>query len=265
VPHSFEIYIDESGEQGFSFDGPNKSSEWLVVAGVIAPIQHIQDLRSTAHDIKTDVSCPPKKVLHFKKLKSEHYRRCAIAKVAALHAKCRAVVVMVHKPSLSHPEAFTEKNRLYFYACRFLLERASWCCANALEYREKKHGDGTAKVIFSAMSELSRDRIQSYFHTLQAAQTTIDWTVIRPKQFETLAPNRHAGLQIADVVASGFYCAEHHDTKFKVHEWAHSLKPIMYRSARGKYKGYGLKMFPSEVDKKVAQGTFCPWATFFPE
>jgi len=139
-------------------------------------------------------------------------------------------------------------------------------CAASREFREHNCGDGSAKVIFSAMPELSRAAMAEYFTRLQSMETSIDWSVIRPKQFESMSPNRHAGLQMADCVASGFFAAEHPMKEHRTAEWAELMKPVLFRGARGQYRGWGLKVFPLEAEKQITQGHRCPWVTdFYPE
>ena len=215
--------------------------------------------------VKRDVGWPERKALHFKDLKHDN-REVAVRLLTKDKSLFRAISVMVHKPCLSNPEAFQQQNRLYFYFTRYVLERASWLCRDSREGKNPQQGDGTAKVIFSSMNEVSKVRISEYFAHLQSLDTEIDWRVIKGDQFETLTPGRHAGLQIADCIAAGFYCTGHHCERKKTDRWADLLRPVIYRSPRGKYRGYGLKIFPSETEKQIAQGAIAPWANvLFPK
>lgn len=256
---SFQICVDESGDQGFRFDSDG-CSHWLVVSGVVSLSHSTPKLTELVKNIKADIGWTRNRALHFKDVKGEDKRRLVIERISERHKLLRAVTVMVNKTCLASPEAFSGENRLLFYATRFLLERASWLCKNSREFAQRQHGDGTAKVIFSNMGEVSRHQICEYFKRLQQQDTAIDWEVICASRFETLSPGMHAGLQIADCVASGFYCAEHHRKKSHTREWAEKLKPIVYRSPRGRYMGYGLKLYP---EKEIAQGGCASWATEF--
>lgn len=257
--HSFEVCIDESGDQGFTFTGEHRSSEWFVLSAIVFPISNAAPVQEAILELKPKIGCDLRKHVHFKSLKAEQ-RRIAATSVAELKDFVRACVVMIHKPCLQSPEAFGEKNRLYFYSVRLLLERVSWLCSAAREHREKKFGNGTAKVIFSSMTEVSRQHIGDYFQILRNTPTSIDWNVINPTQFETLSPNRRPGLQVADIVAGSFFCADHPKSKSRCDEWVGIVKPALFRSAKGKYRGYGLKLFPESVEKQIAQGLRCPWA-----
>lgn len=200
-----------------------------------------------------------RKPLHFIDIRGEK-RKCLVDMVASASALFRSVVVMIHKPSLEEPETFRKRHRLYFYAVRLLLERASWICRDSRTARDQSLGDGTATVIFSNRNDLSYVEMKNYFIRLQGMETSIEGSVIRPGQFETLSNGRMAGLQVADTIASAFYCTNHHCARSVSEHWAETLRPTVYRR-EGKYRGYGLKFFPPSAEKQVAQGTLAPWAT----
>jgi len=183
----------------------------------------------------------------------------AVSLLASKPHLFRAVVVMIHKPCLEDPEKFRSP-QLYQYFTRFLLERSSWLCRDSKEGRLKQMGDGTARVVFSQMAETSRKSMETYMNHLQTLDTTICWDVIRPTQFETLKPNKHIGLQFSDAVAAGFFCGDHHIQRHKTDRWCELWKPTLYKGRTGNYRGYGLKIFPSEAEKRIAQGSMSPWA-----
>ena len=169
---------------------------------------------------------------------------------------------MVHKPSLESPEAFSERHRLYFYMLRILLERASWVCRDSRSVRDRSLGDGTANVIFSNRNDISYQEVANYFNRLERLETTIDFNVIRPGQFQALTNGKKSGLQVADAIASAYFCAEHTFLRRRNHEYAQALGPTLYRHC-GKAWGYGLKFFPPSVEKQAAHGTIAPWAAIF--
>lgn len=263
MSHSFDICIDEAGDQGFQF-GPNLSSHWFVISAVVAIATRIPDMTGVLRDTKRAIGWRLNKHLHFKDVKLEK-REALVRTLMRDETLFRSIVVMVHKPSLSDPETFQYDNRLYFYFTRFVLERASWLCRDSNEGQHKRLGDGTARVYFSRMNEISHQRIQQYFQHLRSFDTQIDWNVIKEKQFEALAPNRHAGLQVADSVAGGFFCGDHPVVRKQSHRWCELWKPMLYRSRRGKYRGYGLKIFPTKAETMIAQGIISAWAiTHYP-
>ena len=61
--------------------------------------------------------------------------------------------VLIHKPSVKEPEKFRERYRLYFYAVRYLLERASWI---RRDHRSRGDvGNGSGEIVFSNRSGMS--------------------------------------------------------------------------------------------------------------
>ena len=263
MPHSFDICIDESGDQGFLFER-SQCSHWFVIAATIGLASRVPDMTKAIQRAKIHARLKINKPLHFRDVISDR-REGVVSCLIQDPSLFRSVVVMVHKPSLLDPETFNESNRLYFYFTRFVLERASWICRDSREARLKVHGDGSARVVFSCMDEISRERIQSYFSELRSHETTIDWNVIRHDQFITHTPGRHAGLQIADCIASGFFCGDHPVNHKQSHRWCEMWKPMLYRSTNNRFRGYGLKIFPPAAEKRIAQGSLSPWAnTHYP-
>ena len=256
---SFAICIDESGDQGFTFEGENRSTDWFVISGIVFLNDRLADVNAAIREAKQSIAWNNRKPLHFKRVNNER-RVCVLNSILRDQTLFRAISVLIHKPSLIEVESLSSDNRLYFYYTRYLLERASWLCRDSREATEKSHGDGTARVIFSAMNEVSRASVGEYFEQLQGMQTQIDWSVLNPQQFETLRPGQHSGLQIADVVAGSFYCPNHHCAGPRTDEWARMLRPVMYRSRRGKYQGYGIKLCPKQAENQNAQNALAPWA-----
>lgn len=121
MKETFIAYIDESGDEGFNFK-PGVS-EWFALSAVI--VRRTDDLKMVelTNGVKRRLGKPIKKALHFRDLKHEH-RVFFVDRIAS--TKLRTVSIVVHKPSITSPEAFNEKYRLYFYAVRFLCERISW-------------------------------------------------------------------------------------------------------------------------------------------
>jgi len=160
---SFVVYIDESGDEGFNFSN-NASSEWFVVAAVITRSENDLIVTKLIERVRTKIlwqrSQEPN--LHFRKLRDRD-KLLLLEEIAT--ADLRAIAVMIHKPSITNRSAFNQKNVLYHYAARYLLERVSWCCrdwaANGV------NGDGTAEVHFSNRANLKMQEFQSYLERLR--------------------------------------------------------------------------------------------------
>lgn len=251
---SFVAYIDESGDEGLC---PGRgATEWLVLSAVIT--RKATDLATVkvVDDVRGYLGKPAKKPLHFRKLK--HKERLLLLDAIA-GADLAAISVVVHKPSLTNPQSFKERNRLYFYTARFLLERISWYCRDALRCDDS--GDGSAEVVFSKRDDLRYDELQSYMQVLQNLPDGggIDWRVLNPEQIEAYSHGRRMGLQIADAVASGTMAALRAGPEGKgTDEYICRLRPVVYHR-RGKYLGYGLKFFPRELNKCLATDERFRW------
>jgi hypothetical protein len=263
VAHTFDICIDESGDDGFAFAKPD-CSRWFVLAGAVVVRSNLASLDGMLRDLKKELFWKDRKPLHFRDLKP-YKRQIAIERFAASGGRLfRGIAVMVHKPSLADPETFQEKHRLYFYLTRLLLERASWLCRDAPVAQKTQFGDGRARIVFSNRNDLPYDEMRSYLGLLKGKDTRIAWGSLDADSLVTLTNGKHSGLQVADSIASAFYCANHHRADLCCSQWVEMLKPVMY-SHRSHHRGFGVKIFPAEAEKQIAQGTLAPWAnTVFP-
>jgi len=226
MPPTFVVYIDESGDEGFNFS--KGSSDWFVLSAVVT--RHTSDLATTrlVDGIRSSLGRPDNKPLHFRDLRHEH-RLPFVHEVAK--AALRAVSVLVHKPSIKEPETFQQRYRLYYYACRYLLERVSWYCRD--NKTPKDIGDGSADIIFSNRSGMSYKELRTYLDRLRentdAWDVRIDWKVVQADQVTAFTSGRKMGLQIADAVASSFFFSVNPSKLgFTEDRYARMLKPIVY-------------------------------------
>ena len=92
---------------------------------------------------------------------------------------------------------FTNKNQLYFYLTRYLIERVSWLCRD--KRRSVQEGNGMAKITFSRRGGLSYDGFRDYLEHLKGNhETQIHWPVIDIQAVDAQDHSRLAALQIAD-------------------------------------------------------------------
>ncbi len=250
VKPSFVVYIDESGDEGFVFNGDGSgSSRWLVLSAAV--IRQVNDLQmvSCLKEVRDLLDKAPKIPLHFVDLKHEQ-RVPYIRRVGGL--PIRTVSVMVYKPLIHEPEKFQNtKYLLYRYATRMLLERVSWLCR---DQRREEEGDGFAEVIFSNRSNMSYEEIRDYLrllmrqHDSDPQKVQIDPSVIDPDRIRSVEHSRLAGLQVADAVASGIHFG------VKVNRYgeaepsylSHLIKTF-YRH-KGELLGYGIKVWPEDFE-----------------
>lgn len=242
---TFVICIDESGDEGFSFG--QGSSDWFVISAVITRKAKDLEVVKLVDAVRGLLGKPEKKPLHFRDLK--HEQRLPFVDAIA-KADLRVASILVHKPSLKAPETFRERYRLYFYAVRYLLERASWYCRDHKTARDV--GDGSAEVIFSNRSGMSYGELCEYLKVLHnqsdVQRVNMAWEVIKSEQVVAHPAGRRMGLQIADAVASSFfYAVQASRHGFTEDRYARMLKPVVYHRER-RYLGYGLKFWPGEAD-----------------
>lgn len=224
---SFVVYIDESGDEGFKFD--RGSSIWFVIAGVITRKATDLETMKLVDRVRVTIGKPRGAELHFRDLRHE-YRLVLCDAIAA--AKLRWIAVAVHKPSLKE----LTREHLYFYACRFLLERVARFCANM----KVEDGDKSADVIFSNKSSMSYDAFRDYLKKMD----TVDRRIIRPEQVRAVGARTLRGLQVADAVASGVWFSLTPRVGFTEPRYARMLHPRCDCNEKGKNSGFGLKIFP---------------------
>jgi hypothetical protein len=253
---SFIVYVDESGDEGFSFG--HGSSEWFILSAVITRKPDDLNTVKLVDNIRSYLGRPPKKTLHFRDIRHEQ-RLPYINQVSK--AKLKAVSVFVYKPSITEPENFNTRYRLYFYSVRYLLERVSWFCRD--HRLSKDQGDGSAEVVFSNRSGMSYDEMKNYLDLLKLQSDLrdirIDWNVIKTDQIVAWSSGRRMGLQIADAIASSSYYAVQDSTHgFTEDRYIRMLKPVIYKH-KGQYLGYGLKFWPRETDEMLRKWEGLEW------
>ncbi len=243
MPASFRVYIDESGDEGFTFR-PNAggSSEWFVLSGVVVRQEKDHAVVSTMKASRELLGRPEKSALHFVDL--QHQQRLAWVQTVA---KCpiRTVSILCHKPSIKDPEVFKAKSYyLYHYASRLLMERVSWFCR---DLRDPAKGDGVADVVFSNRRRMSYANLQTYWSKLKDEQrdVRIEWNHIDPARISAVNHDQLAGLQIADCIASSIWHAVNLD-RFGNSEprYLKEIRNTVYRYNKQAH-GYGLKFWPS--------------------
>lgn len=241
----FVTYIDESGDEGFTFreDGSG-SSRWLVLSALVMRRQNDSLVIETARQARELLRKPPKFPLHFRDLK--HEQRVALARLIG-QLPSRTVSVLIHKPSIAEPEHFQrESYSLYRYATRLLLERVSWLC------RDHRHDTGEVELIFSNRSAMSYDDLRGYLEQLQADSERhdcrIDWQLIGTSRVKAINHDQMAGLQIADAVATSVFYAVTPNFYGDIEDrYLRLIAPTIYRHER-RAEGYGLKFWVQERD-----------------
>ena len=241
--HSFNVYIDEAGDEGFDFS--KRTPEWFIISAVITRQENDLDVLSRIiKETREQFKYSGKQEIHFRKL--THEKKIAyLSSIAS--SRIRSVTVAIHKPSLREQETFHQKNKLYFYACRLLLERVTWFCRDNF-ISSKHYGDGTAKIVFSKRKNMSYAELKDYLNLLYINSNyrdiRINWSTLRSNQIVALGASQSMGLQVADAVASSCYSAVNKsDYGYVEDKYMRIVKPTIYRHGKIIW-GYGFKVFP---------------------
>lgn len=154
---SFVVYIDESGDEGFVFNGDGSgSSRWFVLSAAV--IRKANDLQmvSCLKATREVLGKQPKAPLHFVDLKHE-LRVPYIRRVGDL--PIRTVSILIYKCLLLSQKSSRTPN-ICFTATPLV------CCWSGFhgfcrDQRQADEGDGFAEIIFSNLSNMSYNDIRN--------------------------------------------------------------------------------------------------------
>lgn len=245
---SFIAYIDESGDEGFTFheDGTG-SSRWFVLSAVV--MRRSNELAAVAalKAARNRLVFEPKKAFHFSDMRHEP-RLVLMDEIAKV--PFRTVSVISYKPDIPDPENYqANKYMLYRYLTRLLIERASWLCRDC---RKADGEDERVELIFSDRASMSYEAIKGYVGLLKqqadAGQwISIHWPSIDLDHLRAVQHAHLAGLQVADAVATSYmYGIRLSRLGIADPSYVRHLGGHVYRH-RGNYLGYGVK-FLSRVE-----------------
>lgn len=247
MAHSFIAYVDESGDDGLNrrFRTPGRqggSSNWLTISASIWRLSRDLESIQWRDEIRNQLPVQMRtKALHC--LDLNHQQR--VMACQALSVKpLRSICVMANKLVI-RPNIYTQKNQLYFYMSRYLMERISWFCRD--KRRDVPEGDGRVKVVFSRRGGLSYDDFRAYLTRLKTGDQNgiqIHWNVIDIDGIEALDHSTRAGLQIADLVAYCITAGLEPDAYGNCElRYTQLLRPVVYQH-RGNILSYGIKLVP---------------------
>lgn len=242
-PYSYIAYIDESGDDGLTnFRAPGVrggASFWLVISACV--YRFSSDWRSIEwrNEILKQMPDKRSKILHFVQL--NHGQKVAAVQYLAKQ-RIRAINIIANKAVI--PDGiYKDKNQLYFYLTRYLIERLSWLCR---DYRRLvRDGNGRVKIIFSRRGGMSYDGFKAYLLRLRDdEEVRIHWPVIDIDGVEAHDHSRRAGLQLVDAIASAVAAGIEPNFYGNCESrYAELLKPIIYERNKN-YLSYGMKAYP---------------------
>ncbi len=254
MSHSFQVYMDESGDEGFKFptataDG---SSHWFVLSAVITRAENDLETVGLVKDVRSILRRKPDAPLHFADLNHDQ-RKPYLDRIGA--ARLRTVSVLIYKPLLDASLFQGEPYLLYRYGTRFLLERVSWFCR---DHQRKEHAGQKARLIFSNRSRMSYDAIRFYLTKLRSGavhDVRIEWELLDWENFLNVPHHTMMGLQIADAVASSMFAGVNKSRLgYLETSYARMIAKVVYRH-EGKALRHGIKFFPKNEHALVRE---CP-------
>ena len=161
MQHSFHVYIDESGDDGMGkFRQPGSTggaSNWLIIGACVVRASRDLELVRLRDRIRTE--CRPdskRRDIHFKDFNHVQKKR-ACQLIAGQPIRFASVLGLKNTEAA---QVFRQKNQLYFYLTRYLLERVSWLCRE--KRKDVPEGNGQAKITFSRRGGLSYAGFQDY-------------------------------------------------------------------------------------------------------
>ncbi|MTH96553.1 DUF3800 domain-containing protein [Roseibium sp. RKSG952] len=247
MPHSFSAFIDESGDDGLDPDKFRKigdnggSSNWMSICACIIRTKNEAETVSWRDRLKTGAGKKSKgRQLHFHQL--NHQQRRYVARELATFP-LRYTAALTNKKDI--PEGtYTEKNQLYFYMTRYVIERISWFCRDHREIVPE--GNGKVKIVFSCRGGISYEAFKDYLiHLKNNEVTEIYWPVIDIDQIDAQDHSRNAALQLADCGAKAITEAFEPNRFGDVEgSYLKSLKRVIY-NRNSNYHSYGLKIIPN--------------------
>lgn len=234
MPGLFRVYVDETGDRGWS----PTSSPVFVLAAVVVPDELDVHLRLVRDQLCHDLGKPTATVLHWaENLRYHSHRKHAVRTLASTDVHICYVVVDKASFGASPPGGLRDHHKLYNYAMRRLLERLSWLA--------RKH-QRTARIEIAHIKNFKYETLREYLELLQAMGSSIDWHRIDRLRIRT--PKDRVLLQFADIAAGALSAAVCAD-KFGSIEYAYleSLASRIYRHTPGKITTYGLHCMPDDA------------------
>jgi len=160
-----------------------------------------------------------------------------------------AAHVIIHKPSIRDESLRRDKNRLYRYGSKLLLERISWICE--IIDHPFAPGNGRCSIVFSQDLSRSYDAFRGYVKKLAEERRhneSIKWQYIDAELIEDRPFKGDPGLLLADYHASALGLAlERRSFGQFDGRPAQILSDKLLLSSEGKPFGLGYKLWPKEA------------------
>lgn len=252
--HEFVAYIDESGDDGLkkyrAIGNSGGASRWLVLGCCLVRTSNDMGLIQHRDRIAALINQTQQRDIHFRMLKHPQ-KRIVSHELGKLPV--RLLHVLSCKQHIPDPSIYCRKGQLYWYLCRLLIERISWCC-----WVNHRTRSPLVKLVFSTRGGMKYQEFRDYVTRLRTADTHIDWRTVDSSE-EYIRSEQHArlaGLQFADITAASFAEAiEPNIYGTFESSYALALKPRVYQR-NGNFRSYGVKILANEGALEQAQAEF---------
>lgn len=239
---TFNVYIDESGDEGFVIkDNQWVSSKWFIVGALVVPKPYDREVASVVNEIKKRFELPYTKPLHFTNL-SHDKKKYVLKKLLEKEMFICSYVAFYKPPTPIDSKLRSEKGYLYNYnyCVRFLLERISWLVNDR---------NGVMDLIFENRSNTTYEKLVKYIKDLQA-NPNVQIRKNTVNSIITLNKGQSKNLQLADAISNSLYKALEIN-KYDDYEstYIEMLKRHIYHK-NGNYSSYGLKFFKNPLDSE---------------
>ena len=251
---TFVAFIDESGCDGDAFG--KGSSDFLILSAAVGVDIFEGDLRmqlSFARDAILAGDKRKPKDWQIPKFDKANGPVQWVVCERMTEVMFNAAHVLIHKPSIKDEKLRKDRNRLYRYASKLLVERISWICD--AQHHPLAGGDGTCRIVFSQDLSRSYKLFREYLSLLSAQReriaTSIKWQHISPELVEDRPFKSDLGLLLADYHASALGLAAQ-KTKFGQFDdrYARVLGEKILKNPTGSSAfGYGYKFWPKEAER----------------
>lgn len=236
----YNFYIDESGDEGIG-----RGTKWFMIGGILVRKDDDLVVSRSVDKVKAAIKQRDiRKALHWNELTRAHPKRLLIIKEFG-QLPIDFLVCAMHKPSILEKQVFRQKQWLYNYVTRHLLERVSWLV------RDKTSGKGHVDLIFENRSHTSYAEMKSYLDKLKAEPgTQIYGSVLGDPVSRT--KDERKNLQIADaMVGACFNALEPNNYGMTDQAYMPYLRDRFYRR-NGNLLSYGFKLLPHDAADSIA-------------
>lgn len=221
-----KVYIDEAGDLG-----ANRGTKWFVLTGVIVREEDERSIRDTLGSIRSKFNF---KSIHWRDIK-DFYRRSYIVKLVS-REKFTYVNVLFDTTKYDQSK-LPNKEHVYNFMCKYLLERASWFLHEMCE---------SAEIILSSRGTSRDKELVDYIadKLIPYPGNNIEkvFTGVTAKQAATWDM-----LQLADICATSMFNSfEENYLGFITPCHVTFLKDKLY-SRGGHIEKFGIKYFSDEM------------------